>query len=63
VTIDLYDVAGRRMGRIVDEFFQPGVQEVPFSISGAGASIGPGLYVGVLEAGGHRTRARIGVTR
>jgi fibronectin type 3 domain-containing protein len=63
VTVDLYDVAGRRIGRVVDEFFQPGVQEVPFSISGAGVSIGPGLYVGVLEAGGHRTRTRIGVAR
>ena len=63
VTIDLFNVAGRRVSRIVDDYFMPGVREVSWSVASAEVPLSSGLYVGMLKAGSHKALTRIAVVR
>lgn len=63
VTLDLYDVAGRRVGRVVDDVFPPGVQEVRWSPASSGRAFAPGLYVSVIRAGGRSARSPVAIAR
>jgi hypothetical protein len=63
VVIDLYDVAGRRVSRVVDDMFPPGVREAIWKVRGSPGSIAPGLYVSVLQAAGQQARMRVAVSR
>lgn len=61
VTIDLYDVAGHRIERVVDAHFLPGVREVTWSVASARAAFAPGLYVSVLRAGSQVAQQKIAI--
>ncbi len=61
VTIDLYDVAGHRMGRVVEGLFQPGVREVTWRVASSGLSFAPGMYLSVLRAGAQQVVKRIAI--
>jgi len=63
VTLDLFDVAGRRVGRVIDGFYPPGVQEVLWTPGQSGRAFAPGIYVSVLRAAGHTARANIAIAR
>jgi len=63
VTIDLFNVAGRRVSRVVDDYFLPGVREVSWSLASAEVPLSSGLYVGMLKAGGHKALTRIAIVR
>jgi len=52
--IALYDVAGRRVGLLVDRTFAPGVQRVP--LQATGRQLRAGTYYADLEVGGQRVR-------
>ncbi len=62
VTIDLYDVAGRKMTRVLDEHVFPGTREVSWRMGTDGPMLVPGVYTSVLKAGRHLTRERIAVS-
>jgi hypothetical protein len=63
VTLDLYDVAGRRVGRVVDRYVMPGTREIRWSPGESGRSFAPGLYVSVLTAAGRSVRANVAIAR
>ena len=63
VTIDLFDVSGRNVGRVVEGHFQPGVQEVTWRPGESGRTFAPGTYVSVLRGGGQRVMERIAIVR
>lgn len=59
VTIDLFDVSGKRVGRVLDDTFQPGTQEVTWRPGDSAARFAPGMYLSVLKAGNASTQGRI----
>ncbi len=63
VTIDLYDVAGRRVGRVLDDYFQPGVRQVAWSVSDVQGRLSPGIYIAVLRSEGVVSTERLALTR
>jgi hypothetical protein len=63
VTIDVYDVAGRKMARVVDTRLYPGMREVTWSLAASPVRFPPGRYTSLIRAGGRATTAPIAVTR
>jgi hypothetical protein len=62
VTIDLFDAAGHRITRVVDEVLQPGTHEVTWRIPD-GQNVPPGVYLGVLRLGAKRAQQEIAIAR
>lgn len=60
VTIDLFDVSGKRIVRVCDDLLQPGAREVVWSVP-AGVRFAPGLYTAVLRAGSSTARAQVAI--
>jgi len=56
VTLDVFDVAGRRVSRLADAVFEAGIHHVDWDgTTMAGQSAGSGVYFGVLAAGNERS--------
>jgi hypothetical protein len=60
VRLDIYDVAGRHVRRVVDAAFAPGAHSVAWDGRGeAGGVAAAGIYFARLEAGGRSVTARV----
>ncbi len=53
VNLSVYDILGRKVETLVDEYKQPGIYEVDFNASKNRQSLVSGLYIYRLEAGGY----------
>jgi hypothetical protein len=62
VTIDLYDAAGHKITRVIDEVLPPGTHEVTWRIPD-GQNVPPGVYLGVLRMGAKRAQQEIAIAR
>ena len=64
VTIDVFDVSGRRVARLADARFEAGAQSLGWELDDRrGRRVPPGLYLVRVVAGAHRAVARATVTR
>jgi hypothetical protein len=59
VSVDLYDLAGKKVGRVLDETIAPGMREVTWRVSQVGPRLVPGLYVAVVRAAGQTLVERV----
>jgi len=60
VTIDLFDLQGRRMANLIDRTLPPGQHSVSWAgASGQGATLSPGIYYAKLSAGPHTARQKV----
>lgn len=59
VTLEVFDVTGHRVARLVDAEQGPGVYTVPFGTAGRGARLAAGVYFVRIEAGVHRASRKM----
>jgi len=63
VTVDVYDVAGRKLARVVDTRLFPGMREVTWSLGATPVRFPPGRYTSLIRAGGAAATAPIAIVR
>lgn len=63
VTVDVYDVAGRKLARVVDTRLFPGMREVTWSLGSTPVRFPPGRYTSLIRAGGAAATAPIAIVR
>ena len=62
--LDIYDVQGRRVARLVEDALDAGLHSTPWDgRSASGQLVAPGVYVGRLRAAGATTTLKLVLTR
>jgi chitodextrinase len=61
VTVDFYDLAGKKLGRVFDEPVSPGVREIRVRLSSAGLRPSPGIYLAFVRAGSQELVHRLAI--
>jgi len=59
VSVDLYDLAGKKIGRVLEETLAPGMRELTWRMPRNEAKLVPGFYLAVVRAGREKLIERI----
>jgi hypothetical protein len=63
VTLEVFDLLGRRVGTLIDEPQSPGRYEVPFDVTDLGEHLADGVYIGRLTADDRSATVRMTLIR